>query len=161
MVNLVTLPCVPLSMQRYQPPQCGTARSGRFYWGCKVQWLSGDELHCPPGKSHPCGSFHLKPKLTFCHCWDNITATDTLQYHQGRKGCIPSKEFMKMSPRSSFEMEDESMEKLNINQHSLSGRDKWDIIIYYEYFSVWNQNTNSQHLAQYKLLQKRLAKFGW
>lgn len=109
----------------------------------------------------PAGRFTLSPNWPFAIAGTTLQPQTLFSITREAKAVFPTKEFMKMSPRSSFEMEDGSMEKLNINQHSLSGRDKWDIIIYYKYFSVWNQNTNSQHLAQYKSLQKRLAKYGW
>lgn len=59
----------PLHAEVSAPHQRGPARSGRFYWRCKAQCSSVDRLRCPSGKSHPCWSCHLKPNLTFCHCW--------------------------------------------------------------------------------------------
>lgn len=99
-----------------------------------------DELHYPPGKSWPCWHFILNPRWPFTIAGATFQPQTLFSISGKAKAASPGRKFMEISPRFFSENGGQSHGKAKY-QCSLSGHDRWDIIIYCEYFNVWNQST--------------------
>lgn len=87
-------------------------------------------------RATPADHFTGSPNCPFAIAGATFQPRTLFSIAREGKAVSPGRELMKISPRSSSKMGDRITEKLNIYQHSLSGCDRWDIIIYYEYFNI-------------------------